>query len=142
MASLGLNPKKQSFPAALLLHRQADGGSHFDLLIADRVPSEPDAATVPTSRIAHRPDLLPAQTTVGLERLPLHRERYLTISEPVVLDRDRGTVSLLRRGSAEACADGEYQVQWDDCASQRIRIECENMDCTLTVLSNGTERGR
>ncbi len=148
MASFGSNLEKpplpasspQRFPVALLRHELQDGSAHFDLLIADRVPTDPDAATVPTYRVARRPDLVPAHTSMGVERIPLHRERYLALTRSAVLSEGRGTVSPLRRGSSTPKVDGTLEIIWEDGALQCLRVDQDGSEWTITVLASESRR--
>ncbi|MSR41635.1 MAG: hypothetical protein EXS10_07010 [Phycisphaerales bacterium] len=125
---------------AILRHEQEDGTAHFDLLIATSALSDPDAASVPTYRVSRRPDLLRAQTCVGIEPAPLHRERYLTLTQSVVLDQGRGSVTPLRHGRATPNASGEVEILWKDGSSQTLRIARDGAEWTLTVVRCGNEK--
>ncbi|GEM_PF-618482 len=129
-----------SFPIALLRHEHADGAAHFDLLVANCAPTNPDAVTVPTYRLARRPDLLAPHCTIGIEPIALHRERYLTLSQAVALDHGRGTVTPLRQGSVVQTSHGDLRIRWNDGELQRWRIERDDADWTLSVLAEHSEQ--
>ena len=115
-------------PAALLLHRCGDGTAHFDLLLAVRLPTGDDDACAATWRVAGAPDGaapadfrgVPACLPAG--RIHDHRALYLQLDVPRTLDRGRGDVFPVARGTWTAAPEGVATITWTDGARGTVRF--------------------
>jgi len=112
---------------AVLRHETPEGLAHHDLLIALGEPPADEDRTVPCWRVAVRPDLAAPDSRLALERIADHRGLYLRLAEPRRLDRGRGTVTPLRRGTVVASAreaDGGERlvIRWRDGGEARWRL--------------------
>lgn len=113
---------------AVLRHEPAAGEPHHDLLVHRGEPPADEDRVVPCWRVPVRPDLAAAGTVLPVERIADHRGLYLRLVEPRRLDRGRGTVTPLRRGTitaVHAAADGteSITVDWNDGGRSAWRIE-------------------
>lgn len=127
---------------AVLRHEPVGGEAHHDLLIHRGDPPADEDRTVPCWRIPIRPDLAAAGSVVPVERISDHRGLYLRLAAPRRLDRGRGTVTPLRRGTIGAvhvAADGaeSITVDWRDGGRSAWRIDGER----LTVLAATAREG-
>ena len=71
---------------------------------------------MPCWRVPVRPDLAAAGTVVPVERIADHRGLYLRLAEVRRLERGRGTVTPLRRGTITAvhlASDGAESITVD-----------------------------
>ncbi len=120
-------------PAALLWHRPGEGPAHFDLLLAARPPAGDDDPCAATWRVAI--DLGTADGTTGApadfrradarlsaERIHDHRGLYLRLDTPRTLDRGRGDVFPVARGTWRPGPDGGAVIAWDDGARGTVRL--------------------
>ncbi|MDZ4829737.1 MAG: hypothetical protein SGJ09_06000 [Phycisphaerae bacterium] len=107
-------------PIAMLFHELADGSSHVDVLIAFKEdPFSDDDHAVASWRSDSRPDRLPPQSMVQLERITDHRAEYLRLAAPRELSDDRGRVTPLAQGVAQLEVVGDewaLEIAWDDGA--------------------------
>lgn len=110
-------------PAAVLLHRDAPGGTHFDVLLAVRAPAGDDDRACATWRTAQDPGLLEPGTALEVEPIQHHRARYLRLADPVELGAGRGTASTVRRGTWCSTAERRLELRWDDGTVTRIEAE-------------------
>jgi hypothetical protein len=113
---------------AVLRHEPATGEPHHDLLIHRGEPPADEDRVVACWRVPVRPDLAAAGTVVPVERIADHRGLYLRLSEARRLDRGRGTVTPLRRGTISAvhvAADGaeSITVDWRDGGRSAWKID-------------------
>lgn len=113
---------------AVLRHETPTGEFHHDLLVHRGEPPADEDRTVACWRIPVRPDLAAAGSVVPVERIADHRGLYLRLAEPRRLDRGRGTVTPLRRGTitgVHTSADGSESltVDWRDGGRSAWRIE-------------------
>ena len=110
-------------PAAVLLHRGAPGGDHFDVLLAVRMPTGEHDRACATWRAESDPAGLVAGDAVVVEPIPAHRARYLSLPGPADLGAGRGTAVPVRRGSWRGTDGLRVEFLWDDGASTRIAAE-------------------
>lgn len=113
---------------AVLRHETASGEFHHDLLVHRGEPPTDEDRTVACWRVPVRPDLAAAGSVVPIERIADHRGFYLRLTEPRRLDRGRGTVTPLRRGTVtgvHVAADGaeSLTVEWRDGGRSAWRID-------------------
>ena len=117
---------------AVLRHEPAIGEAHHDLLVHQGEPPADEDRVVPCWRVPVRPDLAAAGSVVPAERISDHRGLYLRLTELRRLDRGRGTVVPLRRGTITAvhvAADGaeSVTVEWTDGGRSAWRIEADRL---------------
>lgn len=86
-------------PAALLWHASGTGPDHFDLLLAERVPTNDADRVCATWRTSVDPGLLAPGESMSVEPIAAHRAAYLTLATAVNLDRGRGRVTPVRHGT-------------------------------------------
>lgn len=113
---------------AVLRHEASAGEAHHDLLVHRGEPPADEDRVVPCWRVPVRPDLAAAGTVLPVERIADHRGLYLRLAEPRRLDRGRGTVTPLRKGTISAvhvAADGaeSITVDWRDGGRSAWRID-------------------
>ncbi len=120
-------------PAALLWHRPGDGPAHFDLLLAVRPPAGDDDACAATWRVEIDPgaadratsapaDFRRADANLRAERIHDHRGLYLRLDAPRALDRGRGDVFPVARGTWTTAPGGGATVTWTDGARGTVRF--------------------
>lgn len=112
---------------AVLRHEPATGEPHHDLLVHRGEPPADEDRVVACWRVPVRPDLAAAGSVIPVERISDHRGLYLRLAEPRRLDRGRGTVTPLRRGTISAvqvAPDGaeSITVDWRDGGRSAWRI--------------------
>lgn len=114
---------RDPLPAAVLRHRGAPAGDHFDVLLAVREPAGDDDRACATWRSPRDPAGLPAGTTLEIEPIPAHRARYLRLEAPVDLGMGRGTAVPVRRGTWTGAGGRRLELRWDDGTTTRIEAE-------------------
>ena len=122
-----LPPADGALPAAVLKHLDAPDGTHFDVLLAVRLPTGDDDLVCATWRAPHDPAELPPGAMLELEPIAPHRARYLRIGAPVDLGNGRGTAVPVRKGTWHAGPDRSIEFRWDD--GGRTRVQPESMTC-------------
>lgn len=84
-------------PTVILRHTLPNGDMHYDWLLArDPAGVQPLIAF----RASVRPDEVPVDSAIALERIADHRPRYLTYEGPI--SDDRGHVMQVARGVIDA----------------------------------------
>lgn len=110
----------EPLPAAVVRHRGAPGGDHFDVLLAVREPAGPDDAACATWRAAVDPAEAAPGSTFAVEPLPAHRALYLSLAGPRELGGGRGTAVPVRAGTWRPARDGHIEFRWSDGSSTRV----------------------
>lgn len=117
--------------AALLWHRPGDGPAHFDLLLAAHPPAGDDDPCAATWRVAAAtadgadrvpPDFRRHDAHLDAERIHDHRALYLRLDAPRTLDRGRGTVVPVARGTWRPAPEGGAAIAWDDGVRGTVRF--------------------
>jgi hypothetical protein len=145
-------------PAALLWHGPGDGPGHFDLLLAVQPPSGDDDPCAATWRVAAGtdagtgtaaatasdgtarvpPDFRRREARLVAERIHDHRALYLRLDAPRTLDRGRGTVVPVARGTWRPAPEGGAAMAWDDGARGTVRFVRRPDGGLVLVHATGT----
>lgn len=110
----------EPLPAAVILHRGAAGGDHYDVLLAVRTPAGPDDAACATWRAAVDPAEAAPGSSFAVQPLPAHRALYLWLANAREIDGGRGTAVPVRSGDWRRTGDGHIEFRWADGTATRV----------------------